>query len=121
MSTIAALAIKKYISERGNYNTPYLWVADGIMYKYYRNQVPGNKIDTEGLRRVLKSIATRAKVENVHPHRFRRTFATMALKKGMDVEEIQQVLGHQNINTTMIYVNVDKSGVKEKYKNIVGG
>ncbi len=45
----------------------------------------------------------------------------MALKKGMDVEEIQQVLGHQNINTTMIYVNVDKSSVKEKYKNIVGG
>ena len=57
------------------------------------------------------------KLKNVHPHRFRRTFATMALKKGMDVEEIQQVLGHQNINTTMIYVNVDKSSVKEKYKN----
>ena len=121
ISTVAALAIKKYISERGNFNTPYLWVADGIMYKCYRNQVPGNKIDTEGLRRILKSIATRAAVENVHPHRFRRTFATMALKKGMDVEEIQQVLGHQNINTTMIYVNIDKSSVKEKYKNIVGG
>ena len=121
MSTIAALAIKKYINERGNYNTPYLWIADGLMYKCYKNQIPGSKIETEGLRRVLKSIATRAKVENVHPHRFRRTFATMALKKGMDVEEIQQVLGHQNINTTMIYVNVDKSSVKEKYKNIVGG
>ena len=121
MSTIAALAIKKYISERGNYNTPYLWVVDGLMYKCYKNQILGSKIETEGFRRVLKSIATRAKVENVHPHRFRRTFATMALKKGMDVEEIQQVLGHQNINTTMIYVNVDKSSVKEKYKNIVGG
>ena len=121
MSTIAALAIKKYISERGNYNTPYLWAVDGLMYKSYKNQTLGSKIETEGFRRVLKSIATRAKVENVHPHRFRRTFATMALKKGMDVEEIQQVLGHQNINTTMIYVNVDKSGVKEKYKNIVGG
>jgi len=121
MSTIAALAIKKYISERGNYNTPYLWVVDGLMYKCYRNQILGSKIDTAGFRRILKSIATRAKVANVHPHRFRRTFATMALKKGMDVEEIQQVLGHQNINTTMIYVNVDKSSVKEKYKNIVGG
>ena len=120
MSTIAALAIKKYISERGNYNTPYLWVVDGFMYKCSK-RLQGSKIDTNGFRRILKSIATRAKVENVHPHRFRRTFATMALKKGMDVEEIQQVLGHQNINTTMIYVNIDKSSVKEKYKNIVGG
>lgn len=120
MSTIAALAIKKYISERGNYNTPYLWVVDGLMYKCSK-RLQGSKIDSNGFRRILKSIATRAKVENVHPHRFRRTFATMALKKGMDVEEIQQVLGHQNINTTMIYVNIDKSSVKEKYKNIVGG
>ena len=121
LSTIAVLAIKKYISERGNFNNPYLWIIDGIMYRCYKKENLGGKIETNGCSRILKQIATRAKVENVHPHRFRRTFATMALKKGMDVEEIQQVLGHQNINTTMIYVNVDKSGVKEKYKNIVGG
>ena len=121
ISTVAALAIKKYIAERGNFNSPFLWVIDGMMYRCYLNQKLGSQIDSAGIRRVLKQIATRAAVENVHPHRFRRTFATMALKKGMDVEEIQQVLGHQNINTTMIYVNVDKSSVKEKYKNIVGG
>ena len=57
-----------------------------------------------GVRFILKTIGERAKVDNVHPHRFRRTFATGLASRGMDIQEIQKLLGHSNINTTLEYV-----------------
>lgn len=57
-----------------------------------------------GVQFILKTIGERAKVDNVHPHRFRRTFATGLASRGMDIQEIQKLLGHSNINTTLEYV-----------------
>ena len=68
------------------------------------------------VRGLLNSIAARAKVEDVHPHRFRRTFATTLASRGMDIQEIQKLMGHTNINTTMIYVSLNAAGVKHSYE-----
>ena len=57
-----------------------------------------------GVRYILNTIAKRAGVDNVHPHRFRRTFATGLADRGMDIQEIRKILGHGNINTTLEYV-----------------
>lgn len=57
-----------------------------------------------GVRYILNTIAKRAGVDNVHPHRFRRTFATGLADRGMDIQEIRKILGHSNINTTLEYV-----------------
>ena len=51
-----------------------------------------------------------------HPHKFRRTCATMALSKGMPIEEVQQMLGHNEINTTMIYAQVSQENVKHSHR-----
>ena len=88
------------------------------MYKCYKNQILGSKIETEGFRRVLKSIATRAKVENVHPHRFRRTFATTAWKKGMSIIDIKNLLGHAKLDTTQIYLDETEGLTKAAYNKV---
>ena len=72
-------------------------------------------LETQGIRYILHAVAKRAGVENVHPHRFRRTFATGLARRGMTVQEIQKLLGHSSIDTTMTYVNVDNSGVRASY------
>ena len=69
-----------------------------------------------GIRKALNVIAKRSGVDHVHPHRFRRTFATNLAKRGMDIQEIQRLLGHSNINTTMVYVRTDDSKVQASYK-----
>lgn len=72
-----------------------------------------------GVRFILKGIAERANVENVHPHRFRRTFASGLAARGMDVQDIQRLLGHTNINTTMEYVYVSNSKVSSAYRKYI--
>ena len=72
-----------------------------------------------GIRHILNQIAKRAGVENVHPHRFRRTFATGLAKRGMEVQEIQKLLGHSDINTTMQYICVDDTRVRASYHRFI--
>ena len=76
----------------------------------------GGRITDDGARYVLNAIAKRAGVTNVHPHRFRRTFATNLAARGMEVQTIQKLLGHTNINTTMVYVYTDDSGTQMSYQ-----
>lgn len=68
-----------------------------------------------GVRHILKTIETRAKITNVHPHRFRRTFATNLSNRGMEVQEISKLLGHVNLNTTMEYVYTSDERVHVSY------
>ena len=75
----------------------------------------GERITDEGIRFILHSIGKRAGVDDVHPHRFRRTFATGLAARGMDVQNVQKLLGHSNINTTMVYVHTDDSAVAMSY------
>lgn len=73
---------------------------------------PHERLGKTGIERMMRDLGIRAGVGNVHPHRFRRTMATNNLRRGMKLEEIQQLLGHSNMDTTLIYAKVDKELLK---------
>lgn len=75
-----------------------------------------NPISTKGIGHILNTIAERAGVEDVYPHRFRRTFATNLSRRGMPLQEIQILMGHSNTNTTMQYIATDDSRMNASYK-----
>ena len=68
-----------------------------------------------GIRSILKILAEKAGVSNVHPHRFRRTFATNLINHGMNIEEVAHILGHEKIDTTMKYIYIDQNNVQSSY------
>lgn len=70
---------------------------------------------------LLKELEHRSGVENVHPHRFRRTMATHALERGVPIEQIKEILGHSRLDTTMIYVNISAAKVKDSFKHAFNG
>ena len=59
-------------------------------------------------------------MEKVHPHKFRRTLATRAIDKGMPIEQLQQLLGHKRIDTTLHYAMVKQSNVKAAHQKFIG-
>lgn len=65
-----------------------------------------------GIEIILREIGDIAGVENVHPHRFRRTLATNLINKGVPIEQVQQILGHTKIDTTLLYAVVNQENVK---------
>ena len=78
---------------------------------------PGNKrYENGGVRAMLKRTAKRAGVENVHPHRFRRTLATDLARHGMPIQEIASIMGHSKLDTTMKYVVMNKDDIKHSYR-----
>ena len=79
---------------------------------------PKKKITSRGAQLILKDLGLKSGVENVHPHRFRRTMATHAMDKGMPIEQIKEILGHSKLDTTMIYCNVSAGKVKASFKDI---
>lgn len=76
------------------------------------------RINNRGIQEALRLIGMKAGVDKVHPHRFRRTMATHLLDRGMPIEQIQQILGHERIDTTMIYCNVNSGKVKASFKEV---
>lgn len=75
-----------------------------------------NRLGNGGVRSILNALGTRAGVDNVHPHRFRRTFASGLAARGMNVQEIQKLLGHSDINTTMRYVSINENMIQNSYR-----
>lgn len=82
----------------------------------FTHQVNHQRMTSRGAQLLLKEVGDRAGVENVHPHRFRRTMATHLLDRGMPIEQIKEVLGHERLDTTMIYCNVNSGKVKANFK-----
>ena len=74
-----------------------------------------NRIQKNGIEAAVKRIGERAGVDNVHPHRFRRTLATELISRGAAIQDVQMILGHEDIRTTQVYVYVDKRNVKNTY------
>ena len=72
-----------------------------------------------GIRKMLKQLEHDSGVENVHPHRFRRTLATNLIDRGMSIQEVAKILGHENINTTMNYVYIKQSNLHNSYEKCV--
>lgn len=79
----------------------------------------GAPISAASLRVTLRKAGARAGVQNVHPHRFRRTCASMARERGMDISLISRMLGHESIATTQIYLDISDTSVEEAHKKYV--
>lgn len=80
---------------------------------------PYNRLGINGVETRLKKIGLKANISNVHPHKFRRTMATNAIDKGMPIEQVQKLLGHMQIDTTMKYAMVNQSNVKISHRKFV--
>lgn len=81
---------------------------------------PHSRLQINGIESRLKAIGRSLGINRVHPHKFRRTLATMAIDKGMPIEQLQQLLGHQKIDTTLQYAMVKQSNVKLAHKKYIG-
>lgn len=111
ISNVAIYFLIKYLKNRTD-TDPALFI--GLRKPYKR-------LDVSAVQRMLKELGKKVDVENVHPHRFRRTLATNLLQKGMSIEEVSQILGHEKLDTTMIYCNVSQNTVKNDYMRIMCG
>ena len=81
---------------------------------------PHTRITIGGIESRLREFGKTLKIEKVHPHKFRRTLATMAIDKGMPIEQLQQLLGHKRIDTTLQYAMVKQSNVKQAHRKYIG-
>lgn len=83
-------------------------------------QAPWNRLSIAGVERFLARLGTQSQVRHVHPHKFRRTMATMAIEKGMPIEQVQKLLGHAKIDTTLHYAIVNQANVKLAHRRYIG-
>lgn len=81
---------------------------------------PYDRLKISGVEIRLRSLGRQLNIEKVHPHKFRRTMATRAIDKGMPIEQVQKLLGHQQIDTTMQYAMVNQSNVKNSHRKYLG-
>jgi len=83
-------------------------------------RVPFNRLQIGGVELRLRQLGRKLSLSKVHPHKFRRTLATSAIDKGMPIEQVQQLLGHQKIDTTMHYAMVKQQNVKLAHRKYIG-
>lgn len=81
---------------------------------------PYNRLNIGGMEVRLRKLGLRLGISKVHPHKFRRTLATIAIDKGMPIEQLQQLLGHKRIDTTLQYAMVKQSNVKIAHRKYIG-
>lgn len=83
-------------------------------------RAPYERIQIGGIEHRLREMGKKLNISKVHPHKFRRTLATMAIDKGMPIEQLQRLLGHQRIDTTLQYAMVKQSNVKTAHRKYIG-
>ena len=83
-------------------------------------KVPYERLKIGGVEVRLREFGEKLGLRKVHPHKFRRTLATMAIDKGMPIEQLQQLLGHSKIDTTLQYAMVKQSNVKIAHRKYIG-
>lgn len=83
-------------------------------------KAPFERLMIGGVETRLRELGQRLNIPKVHPHKFRRTLATTAIDKGMPIEQVQQLLGHQKIDTTMHYAMVKQQNVKMAHRKYIG-
>jgi site-specific recombinase XerD len=81
---------------------------------------PHKRLQIGGVERRLRDFGRQLGITKVHPHKFRRTLATMAIDKGMPIEQLQRLLGHERIDTTLQYAMVKQSNVKLAHRKYLG-
>lgn len=102
--------LKRYLESRTD-NNPALFVSLSLPY---------NRLTIGGVETRLRQLGKRAGLNKVHPHKFRRTLATMAIDKGMPIEQVQRLLGHVKIDTTLHYAMVNQTNVKMAHRKYIG-
>lgn len=105
----AKLHVKNYLDARVDSN-PALFVT--LDYPYDRLRISGVEIR-------LRQLGRKLNIERIHPHKFRRTMATRAIDKGMPIEQVQKILGHSQIDTTMQYAIVNQNNVKSSHRRFI--
>ena len=105
----AKLHIQNYINERTDDN-PALFVT---------LDAPHTRLKISGVETRLRQLGRKLNVGRIHPHKFRRTMATRAIDKGMPIEQVQKILGHSQIDTTMHYAIVNQSNVKNSHRKYI--
>ncbi len=103
----AKFYLKRYLDERKARNQEPLFVT--LDY-------PHNRLTVAGVQHMLRQLGQRSGVDNVHPHRFRRTIATDLLNRGMPIEQVKEFLGHEKLDTTMIYCTVKTESVQASHR-----
>ncbi len=106
----AKIHLQQYLNARTD-NNPALFVS---------LKAPFNRLKIGGVEVRLRELGKRLNLPRVHPHKFRRTLATVAIDKGMPVEQLQRLLGHQRIDTTLQYAMVKQSNVKIAHRKFIG-
>lgn len=101
--------LKNYLNSRTDEN-PALFVS---------LDAPYDRLKISGVEIRLRQLGRRLGIQKVHPHKFRRTVATKAIDKGMPIEQVQSLLGHSQIDTTMHYAMVNQNNVKESHRKYV--
>lgn len=102
--------LKKYLDSR----------CDASEALFVSLQKPYNRLQISGVEIRLRELGRKLNLNKVHPHKFRRTLATMAIDKGMPIEQVQQLLGHQSVDTTLQYAMVNQNNVKASHKKYIG-
>lgn len=100
------LEIKQYLSNRNDDN-------DALFVSLFK---PYKRLKISGVEILLRKIGKKLNISKIHPHKFRRTLATKAIDKGMPIEQVQKMLGHAKIDTTLEYAMVDENNVKISHK-----
>ena len=81
---------------------------------------PHKRLKISGVEIRIRELGRSVSLERIHPHKFRRTMATRAIDKGMPIEQVQKILGHSQIDTTMQYAMVNQTNVKNSHQKIMG-
>lgn len=131
LNTKAKIMVERYLKERKD-NNPYLnpggkfQSAIGksrevqINWWKYPEYINGQEhLEKETPATILRKIAKKAGVEKANPHKFRRTCATLALRRGMPIEQVSKMLGHEQLDTTKIYLDLTEDDLRQAHKKYV--
>lgn len=103
------LHLKQYLYKRNDEN----------IALFVSSKKPYQRLSISGIELIIRKLGKVSNISNVHPHKFRRTLATMAIDKGMPIEQVQKLLGHVKIDTTMHYAMVNQSNVKISHRKYI--
>ena len=108
------IEIEKYLESRKDKN-------NALFVSAHRKTKSGtySRLTINSIEKIMRDIGAMAEIDNVHPHRFRRTMATRAIDKGMPIEQVQVLLGHAKIDTTLRYANVLQANVHHSHQKYI--
>lgn len=109
LNQISKMRLQEYFNAR----------TDNSEYAFCSLNKPYPKLNVSGIEIIIRNIGKTAGVKNCHPHRFRRTMATVAIKKGMSLVDVQRMLGHESLDTTKIYLDLDDTDLRYQHEKFM--